>query len=468
MNFYDNLESYGEAVALVAEDGKVLTYASLADATDMFSSHLSGRAVVFILASNNVASVVGYLGCLRSKAPVALLAANLHIDLLTSLLVTYRPSYIWMPRDKARELSDTKELFALDNYVLLAGSQNELCAHEDIALLMTTSGSTGSSKFVRLSYGNITANAASIAEYLEIRADDRAITALPMHYVYGLSIINSHLHVGASVLLTDSSLMEKRFWEQFSLQRVTSLSGVPYTFDLLKRLRWTRMDLPHLRVLTQAGGKLSAELVKEFAGQCMQKGIRFYVMYGAAEATARMSYLLPSKALEKPASIGGPISGGRFWIQDEMGNTILQSNIVGELFYSGPNVSMGYAQNRLDLTLGDVRGQILQTGDMAMRDDDGFYYIVGRKSRFIKLFGNRVSLDEIEQLIRQSGIDCACAGNDEKLVIYITDTAQQKDVVNVAQRLTQLHPSAFRAVVIENIPRNEAGKILYAELPGDL
>ena len=241
MNFYDNLERYGEAVALVAEDGKVLTYASLADATDMFSSRLSGRAVVFILAGNNIASVVGYLGCLRSKAPVALLAANLRTDLLTSLLVTYRPNYIWMPRDKARELSDTKELFAFDNYVLLAGSQDELCAHEDLALLMTTSGSTGSSKFVRLSCGNITANAASIAEYLGIRADDRAITALPMHYVYGLSIINSHLHVGASVLLTDSSLMEKRFWEQLSLQRVTSLSGVPYTFELLKRLRWTRM-----------------------------------------------------------------------------------------------------------------------------------------------------------------------------------------------------------------------------------
>jgi acyl-coenzyme A synthetase/AMP-(fatty) acid ligase len=395
MNFYDNLERYGEAVALVAEDGKVLTYASLADATDMFSSRLSGRALVFILAGNNVASVVGYLGCLRSRAPVALLAANLHTDMLTSLLATYRPSYIWMPRDKTRELPDTKELFAFDNYVLLAGSQDELCAFKDLALLMTTSGSTGSSKFVRLSYGNITANAASIAEYLDIRADDRAITALPMHYVYGLSIINSHLHVGASVLLTDSSLMEKRFWEQFSLQRVTSLSGVPYTFDLLKRLRWTRMDLPHLRVLTQAGGKLSAELVKEFAGQCMQKGIRFYVMYGAAEATARMSYLIPSQALEKPGSIGGPISGGRFWIQDEMGNTILQSHVVGELFYSGPNVSMGYAQSRFDLTLGDVRGQILQTGDMAMRDDDGFYYIVGRKSRFIKLFGNRVSLDEI-------------------------------------------------------------------------
>ena len=152
------------------------------------------------------------------------------------------------------------------------------------------------------------------------------------------------------------------------------------------------------------------ELVKEFASQCMQKGIRFYVMYGAAEATARMSYLLPSQALEKPASIGGPIPGGRFWIQDEMGNTILQSNVVGELFYSGSNVSMGYAQSRFDLTLGDVRGQILQTGDMAMRDDDGFYYIVGRKSRFIKLFGNRVSLDEIEQLIRQTGIDCRVYG----------------------------------------------------------
>jgi acyl-coenzyme A synthetase/AMP-(fatty) acid ligase len=287
---------------------------------------------------------------------------------------------------------------------------------------------------------------------------------LPMHYVYGLSIINSHLSVGASIALTNASLTEGRFWQQAARQRITSLSGVPYTFELLRRLRWAQIDLPHLRFITQAGGKLGAELVKEFASQCGQKGLLFYVMYGAAEATARMSYLPPSNAIDNSSSIGRPIPGGRFWIRDETGNVVTSANVVGELFYGGPNVYLGYAQSSADLALGDVSGQILQTGDMAMRDEEGLYYIVGRKTRYIKIFGNRVSLDETEQLIRQTGVDCACTGTDDKMNIFITDAAQQNEVILTAHRLTQLHCSAFRTILIDSIPRNESGKIIYASL----
>lgn len=465
MSFYDHLERYGSAIALIAEDGAEHSYAALASAADAMGSQLLDRGLVFLLAGNNAASVVGYLGCLRSKRPVALLAANLHAELLAALLATYRPMYIWAPKDRAQELPHARVLHACANYVLLTGWHDDLAIHNDLALLMTTSGSTGSSKFVRLSYENIAANTASIAEYLAIRPEDRASTALPMHYVYGLSVINSHLQAGASVLLTDASLMEKRFWQLFAQYQVTSLAGVPYTFELLKRLRWTRMDLPHLRVLTQAGGKLSAELVREFATHCAEKKIRFYVMYGASEATARMAYLPPSRTLDKPGSIGGPIPGGRFWIEDAQGNIVTKPHTVGELFYEGPNVSLGYAQSRDDLELGDLRSRILPTGDLATYDEEGFYFIVGRKGRYLKVFGNRVSLDEVEQLIRQNGIDCACGGKDDTICVYTTSHEQQKAVLDVAQRLTQLHPSAFRVIVVESIPRNEAGKILYAELP---
>jgi acyl-coenzyme A synthetase/AMP-(fatty) acid ligase len=259
--------------------------------------------------------------------------------------------------------------------------------------------------------------------------------------------------------------MEKRFWEQVKEQRVTSLSGVPYTYELLKRLHWERMELPDLKVMTQAGGKLSAVLVAEFASHCRQKGMRFYVMYGAAEATARMAYLPWQLALEKPDSIGVPIPGGELWIEDESGNAITRSGVAGELFYRGSNVSLGYARRREDLTLGDERGGVLATGDLAQRDADGAYSIVGRKSRFVKLFGNRVNLEEVEHHLRGAGIDCACAGDDALLRIYITNPALGNDAVAAAQRLTQLHPSAFRACVIDSIPRNEAGKIIYAELP---
>jgi acyl-CoA synthetase (AMP-forming)/AMP-acid ligase II len=330
---------------------------------------------------------------------------------------------------------------------------------------MTTSGSTGSAKFVRLSYGNLAANAASIASYLELHDEDRAITTLPIHYVFGLSVVNSHLQVGGRIALTGASLMEKRFWDQAKMQRASSLSGVPYTYELLRRLRWERMELPDLKAMTQAGGKLSAALVAEFAGHCQKKGIRFYVMYGAAEATARMAYLPPELALEKPGSIGVPIPGGELWIEDEKGNAIVESGVAGELFYRGQNVSLGYAGRREDLALGDERGGVLATGDLAQRDAEGAFFIVGRKSRFVKLFGNRVNLEEVEHHLRGAGIDCACAGDDAQLRIYITNPALGNEAISAAQRLTRLHSSAFRASLIERIPRNAAGKIIYTELP---
>jgi acyl-CoA synthetase (AMP-forming)/AMP-acid ligase II len=465
MAFFDNLENFGQATAFTAEDGGSLTYQSTAEAADSFGSHLSRRGLIFILAGNNIASVIGYIGCLRFRMPAALLPETIQPDLLSNLLRRYQPEYVWLPRNRAFHVSEMKELYALGDYVLLTNSAASTDLHPDLALLMTTSGSTGSAKFVRLSYANISANAASIAEYLEIRGDDKAITTLPSHYVYGLSVINSQLQSGASVLLTNASLMEKRFWDLFKAQAATTMAGVPYTYELLKRLHWDQMDLPSLRVLTQAGGKLSTALVKEFAGLCSKKGIRFYVMYGAAEATARMSYLTPDQALEKPGSIGMPIPGGEFWIEDDAGNTVTHPDVVGELFYRGANVSLGYAIGREDLSVGDERKGVLRTGDLARRDSDGTYYIAGRKSRFIKLFGNRVSLEEVEQFVRNAGIECACAGDDEALRIYITNPSMRTDAVSVAQRFTQLHHSAFRAVVIDRIPRNDAGKIIYAQLP---
>jgi acyl-CoA synthetase (AMP-forming)/AMP-acid ligase II len=226
------------------------------------------------------------------------------------------------------------------------------------------------------------------------------------------------------------------------------------------------MVLPSLRVLTQAGGKLSAALVGEFGLQCQQKEIFFYVMYGAAEATARMAYLPPSLVLHKPASIGIAIPGGELWLEDEARSVIAGPEVIGELVYRGSNVSLGYAQRAEDLMLGDERRGILRTGDLAKRDEDGAYYIVGRKSRFIKIFGNRVNLEDVEQLLRGSRIDCACAGIDDLMTIYVTDPAKIQNAVSFVQQVTGLPRLGLRAEFIKLIPRNEAGKILYSELPG--
>ena len=196
------------------------------------------------------------------------------------------------------------------------------------------------------------------------------------------------------------SLIDKAFWVLLKTKEATTFGGVPYVYEMLKKLRFPRMDLPNLKILTQAGGKLSRELSEEFATICEQKGIRFLVMYGQAEAAPRMSYLPSEYAISKAGSIGIAIPGGEFWLVDDNGNVIPDSDTVGELIYKGDNVTMGYAASCEDLCKGDENGGVLKTGDMAKQDADGFYYIVGRKKRFLKLFGNRVNLDEVEQLIK--------------------------------------------------------------------
>jgi len=249
-------------------------------------------------------------------------------------------------------------------------------------------------------------------------------------------------------------------------QKATSFGGVPFTYEMLDRMRFFRMDLPHLRTMTQAGGKLSPELHKKFAEYAKDKGKRFIVMYGACEATARMGYLPPEKSLEKYGSCGIAIPRGRFYLLDDNGQVIEENGVTGELVYEGPNVTMGYAECGDDLIKGDEFNGVLHTGDMAKRDEDGFYYIVGRKKRFLKIYGNRVNLDEVDRLIKAefNFTDCASAGVDDHMYIFITDASIADDVRSFISLKTGLNQSAFKVIVIDSIPKNESGKILYKEL----
>ncbi|MDY6953338.1 MAG: AMP-binding protein, partial [Thermodesulfobacteriota bacterium] len=195
-----------------------------------------------------------------------------------------------------------------------------------------------------------------------------------------------------------------------------------------------------------------------------QKSIRLIVMYGQTEATARMAYLSWHFARTKAGSIGAPIPGGRFWLEDDKGRIITQSHRPGELVYEGDNVAMGYAENRQDLSRGDENDGILHTGDMAQRDAEGFYYIVGRKNRFLKMFGHRVSLDELEQLVRTVGCECACTGVDDNLRIYVTKPDHDDRVKDLVVRRMGINQAGFSIIPIDDLPWNEAGKVMYSAL----
>lgn len=458
-------EKYADNNAIVIADGTCITYRQLWDYSQAVSSVVPTRSLVFCLCDNKPGSIAGYVSFLSNKVVPLMLDSSIDNEMFQNLLSLYKPSYLWMPTDNSHHYPMfSRVLDVLDYSLMDTGFRSDVQLHDELALLLTTSGSTGSPKLVRLSYDNVKSNAVSIIEYLEIDETERPITSLPMNYSFGLSIINSHLLSGATLLLTSSSLMEKEFWALLKNEKATSISGVPYTFEMLKRLRFFRMDLPSLKTLTQAGGKFNAEQTKEFAEYCASTGKRFFTMYGQTEATARMSYLPSEQALDKLGSIGIAIPRGEFHLIDDAGNELNAIDVSGELVYKGPNVSLGYAETADDLAKGDENEGTLHTGDIAKKDADGYYYIVGRKKRFIKLFGNRVNLDETERLLKTQILDCACVGVDDKMVIYITELGREDEVKRYISTKMGINHTGFNVIYIQEIPKNSSGKTMYAKL----
>lgn len=454
-------------ICIQEENGAQLSYGQVYDFGERFANVVEDRCLVFILCSNSVGSVAGYITCMNYKVVPVLLNAHIDKELLDNLLKRYCPVYIWLPKDQAGQFPGMESVYEAYKYTLLkTGYDKNYPLYDELALLLTTSGSTGSPKFVRQSYTNVLDNAQSIVKYLELDETERSITTLPMNYTYGLSIINSHLLVGATILVTEKTLMHKEFWNFFKEAGATSFGGVPYTYEMLDKLRFCQMNLPNLRTMTQAGGKLTPELHRKFAEYAQETGKKFVVMYGQCEATARMGYLPADKSVEKCGSMGIAIPGGKFHLIDSNGHDITEPYTTGELVYEGENVTLGYAECGEDLIKGDERGGILKTGDMAQFDEDGYYYIVGRKKRFLKIYGNRVNLDEIDRMIKgqYENIDVASTGVDDHMYIFITDASQTECVKDFVVTKTKLNPVAFKVIVIDEIPKNDSGKILYQQL----
>ncbi len=446
--FAIRLEQYGAAIAVVAEDGERLTYAELAARADAFGETLGpAPRLLLIEAANEIEPLVAYLGALRHGHPVVMAAGDSGQQ-LQRIIDTYKP--------------DIRFRRSCRGWVAEQQPPSSRTLHPDLAVLLSTSGSTGAAKLVRLAHEAVEANAQSIVEYLGLGADDRAITTLPIHYSYGLSVVTSHLAVGATLLLTKRSVIEEEFWNFFLAEGGTSLAGVPSTYELLDRIGFRKKTLPTLRSMTQAGGRLPPEVARTYGEWAKGAGVRFFVMYGQTEATARMAYVPPELLLTHPGSIGVPIPGGAFRLIDEAGQSIDTSDTPGELVYSGPNVMMGYAVEEADLAKGRELTE-LKTGDLAVLNSHGLYQIVGRKSRFSKIFGLRISLDEVEAALARRGVRSVVAGDDELLAVAISGD----EPGGVAQALAadlKLPASVISVVAYRDFPTLSSGKLDYQSI----
>lgn len=456
-----DLDKYTSHIAVETEQGKKLTYAQLRQDTDRIAEVFEPRKFTFCLCENTLGSFVGYVAFMIHNVPTVLLDASKDADIIKGLIDNYRPRYIWTPTKRIDLVDIGNSVLTYEDYSLLQLGNQDYEIHPDVLLCLTTSGTTGSPKLVKLTEENLRSNAESIAEYLHIAEKERAITSLPMYYSFGMSVINSHLIKGATLLLTDKAVIQREFLNFLKEGKATSIAGVPYTYEMLRRLRFLKMDLPDLKTMIQAGGKLNANIVKEYVEAARTSGKEFIVMYGQTEAAPRMSYLPFDMALEKYASIGIAIPGGKLSVRDVNDKEITTPDTDGELIYEGSNVCMGYAECIEDLAKCDENHGVLHTGDVARFDCDGYFYITGRMKRFVKVWGNRCNLDATEQLVKTITTSCACVGVDDKITIFVTQEGLDEKIKNYLVDKTGLNSRAFEIRTIPEIPTLPSGKLDY-------
>lgn len=447
-------------VAAIDDSCRRITYGEMVAFAGKFSKVLPKRTLIFILSENSIGSLLGYVASLSNRIVPLILSVKTEHGLYSHLKELYRPEYIWMPKSVLEQYGREIVFESLD-YVLVKTGLRSPPLYDELSLLLPTSGSTGSPKLVRHSYRNIEANAENVKNLFGLTSDERAMAILPMHYTMGLSVIASHLKAGATLILSGRSLLDADFWKMLKEERATSFTGVPYSYELLMKLRFTRMKLPDLKMITQGGGKLTPEMFSALAKYAEDNGKKFIATYGQSECTARMAYLPPELASSKICSIGIAEPGGKLSLIEDDGRETFEGEGTGEMVYRGENVTLGYATCPEDLMKGDENLGVMHTGDLARRDADGCYYIVGRLKRFLKIFGLRIGLDEVENLVKaQFNTDCLCSGTDELLTVNVTAKGIKGDVVNFIEGKTRLFRKCIEVVEVESIARNEAGKVI--------
>lgn len=447
--------------------GRWWTHAELREAATSLAGRLAPArgGLAFLLARNVVGAAIGYLACVEASLAVLLLDGRMPRAALERLLGIYEPEVV-LTVDDARPDATYEPTPGGQGVGLWwrSSATRHPPVHPELAVLLSTSGSTGSPKLVRLTRRAVEANAGSIATALDIDPGHRGMACLPLHYSYGLSVLNSHLLAGASVVLTDDTVASPHFWRLLRAQGCTSMPGVPYTYDLLTRIGFERLDAPSIRMLTQAGGRLPVERVLHFHSVMAGRGGELRVMYGQTEATARIACMPRGRLPGAAGSVGIAVPGGRISI-DSGDGLEAQGGEPGEIVYTGPNVMMGYAESRPDLSRGDDLHGRLRTGDLGFLDGEGLLHVTGRIKRIGKVLGMRVNLDEVESRLRSHGPTAVVAG-DDGLIIYCEygDERLFGSLADELARDMRATPASFAFRRIPALPRTAAGKPDYGRL----
>lgn len=480
----ESAAEYPDKIALVHE-GVRTNYAQINGRANSLAHHLLESGVqpgdrIAILFDNSLDYVVTYYGVLKTGAVAVPLNTDLKPDSLRSILLELEPRCL-IASTKFERLLQAANLGVLQIPDLILSSpkldwsesgihvsalefvlQNATSPNPNIDFdpnslgsIIYTSGSTGRPKGVMLSHGNIVSNTHSICDYLHLTSDDIQMVVLPFFYVMGKSLLNTHFAIGGTVVINNKFAFPASVLNEMVSEKVTGFSGVPSTYAyLLHRspLANYRDKLTSLRYCSQAGGHMS-RAVKEGLRQVLPSYTDIHIMYGATEASARLSNLEPELYQAKMDSIGKPILGVTLRIIGEAGNEVPPGE-TGELIAAGPNIMHGYWKD-LDATAKVLKNGWYHTGDQAYQDGDGYYYIAGRKDELLKVGGHRINPLEIEDVLMESGLLV------EVVVLGISDALQ-------GHRLLSLGVPKTTDCTEELILRYCAGRLPKYKFPAEV
>ncbi len=440
----------------VIDEDESYSFCEVFEIGDAIVADIPKGSVIIIESDRDLSTVCAYIGALRNNIVPLLLDKQLNDDAVFRLANVYLAEFVLSP--SSRNIDGYK--FSGNMHGKMVYSRNDrsgISVHEKLCLLLPTSGSTGEAKCVRTSRENLSQATQSIVRYLKMDELRVSISSLPLHYTYGLSVLNCALESRSRFVLSKKSWLEREFWRTVEKYSVTDLSGVPFMFQNLRRMRLSEKVLTNLKCVNQAGGRLESVLTEYFVDYFSDKDISYFTMYGATEASPRISYVPHERAKEKLGTVGIPLDIGK--LSTDTSDCLSE----GELIYVGPNVCMGYGCNREDLAMDDNNNQVLRTGDIGFIDEDGYATIVGRKKRFVKMFGMSVNLDSIESMARSVTALSAVIGKDDMVLVLIADGDENELKTTILKHVT----FSNRGLKVKKVPEiylNGSGKPDYPRM----
>ena len=466
MGLFRAFNKYKNNIAIIDKEYFDLSYKQVLTETNKIKKKIKDKSLILIVSENSLGSLLAYIFCIINNHVGIIIDSKTTNQNIVKIFKNYQPNFVFLSKKTKSSLKKIcSEKYSFFDQSLLKNKINKKKKlNKNLSLLLSTSGSMGSIKFVKLSKSNLKHNTDSIISYLKINSKDSAITNLPISYSYMLSVINTHFEAGASIVISKYSLVQKEFWKILKNSKVTSFNGVPYTYEILTRIGLKNIKINTLKYLTHAGGKLEKNKLKEIINFCKKNNLKFFSMYGQTEASPRISYLKPEFYEKKIGSIGKGIPGTKIYIINNTGKKILKPFVEGEIICEGKNVFIGYSKNYKDLKNANEEDYKLKTGDLGFFDKNGFFYITSRISKIAKIFGNRVDLGALETLMSQKGYKVACLSDNKKVFIFIEKKYNKKNLINTISKITNLNISSFELINLKYLPRTSNNKISYNEL----